>query len=132
MVAADSEIDVSPANAGAEISPHIYGHFIEHLGGVIYDGIQVGKNSRIPHISGIRKQFVDDMNQLRAPNIRWPGGCFADDYRWRDGIGPVDKRPRTASYWGAQMPPELHGAEPNLFGTHEFMQLCRLTGAAPY
>jgi alpha-L-arabinofuranosidase len=130
--AADLELELSPAESGPEISPHIYGHFIEHLGGVIYDGIWVGKGSKIPNVDGIRKQFADDMKQLAAPNIRWPGGCFADDYHWTNGIGPLDKRPRTATYWGAQMPPELHGAEPNLFGTHEFMQLCRLTGAAPY
>jgi alpha-L-arabinofuranosidase len=130
--AADLELELLPAESGPEISPHIYGHFIEHLGGVIYDGIWVGKGSKIPNVDGIRKQFVDDMKQLAAPNIRWPGGCFADDYHWTNGVGPMDKRPRTATYWGAQMPPELHGAEPNLFGTHEFMQLCRLTGAAPY
>jgi alpha-N-arabinofuranosidase len=130
--AADLELELSPAEAGAEISPHIYGHFIEHLGGVIYDGIWVGKDSRVPNVGGIRKQFADDMKQIGAPNIRWPGGCFADGYHWRDGIGSGEKRPRTATYWGSQMPPELHGAEPNTFGTHEFMQLCRLTGAAPY
>lgn len=130
--AADLELELSPAEAGAEISPHIYGHFIEHLGGVIYDGIWVGKDSRVPNVAGIRKQFAEDMKRIGAPNIRWPGGCFADGYHWREGIGSGDKRPRTATYWGSQMPPELHGAEPNLFGTHEFMQLCRLTGAAPY
>ncbi len=130
--AADFEIEVSPGEAGTEISPNIYGHFIEHLGGVIYDGIWVGKNSKVPNVAGIRKQFASDMKQIAAPAIRWPGGCFADDYHWRDGIGSGDGRPRTATYWGTRMPPELHGAEPNLFGTHEFMQLCRLTGAAPY
>jgi alpha-N-arabinofuranosidase len=129
--AADVELEVAPAEAAAEISPHIYGHFIEHLGGVIYDGIWVGRGSKVPNVAGIRKQFADDMKRIAAPNIRWPGGCFADGYHWREGIGP-GKRPRTATYWGSQMPPELHGAEPNLFGTHEFMQLCRLTGAAPY
>jgi alpha-N-arabinofuranosidase len=130
--AADLEVTLSPADAGAEISPHLYGHFIEHLGGVIYDGIWVGKASKVANVGGIRKQFADDMKAIGAPNIRWPGGCFADSYHWRDGIGSGDKRPRTATYWGNQMPPELHGAEPSLFGTHEFMQLCRLTGAAPY
>jgi len=96
------------------------------------DGIWVGTSSNIPNVAGIRKQFVADMQQIGAPNLRWPGGCFADGYHWRDGIGSPDQRPRTATFWGAQMPPELHGAEPNQFGTHEFMQLCRLTGAAPY
>jgi alpha-N-arabinofuranosidase len=130
--AADLELEVSPAEAGVEISAHLYGHFIEHLGGVIYDGIWVGKDSKVPNTGGIRKQFAADMKQIGAPNIRWPGGCFADGYHWREGVGPGQQRPRTATYWGSQMPPELHGAEPNLFGTHEFMQLCRLTGAAPY
>ncbi|GAC1660876.1 MAG: alpha-L-arabinofuranosidase C-terminal domain-containing protein [Candidatus Acidiferrum sp.] len=129
--AADVEIELSPAEAGAEISPNIYGHFIEHLGGVIYDGIWVGKNSKIANVGGIRKQFVDDMKQIGAPAIRWPGGCFADSYHWRDGMGSADKRPRTANFWN-EMPPELHGAEPNSFGTHEFMQTCRLSGATPY
>lgn len=132
VFAADLELELSPAEAGAVISPHLYGHFIEHLGGVIYDGIWVGKGSKTPNIGGIRQQFVADMKQLGAPNLRWPGGCFADEYHWRDGVGSADKRPRTATYWGKQLPPELHGAEPNLFGTHEFMQLCQLTGAAPY
>lgn len=130
--AADLDLSVLADQPGAEISPHLYGHFIEHLGGVIYDGIWVGRNSKIPNVGGIRKSFADDMKQLAAPNIRWPGGCFADSYHWRDGIGAPARRPRTASYWGDQMPPELKGAEPNTFGTHEFMQLCRLTGASPY
>lgn len=131
-VAADAEVEVSPERQGAEISPHIYGHFIEHLGGVIYDGIWVGRDSKIPNVAGIRKQFTDDMKRIGAPNLRWPGGCFADGYHWRDGIGPAAKRPRTSTYWGSQLPPLLKGAEPNWFGTHEFMNLCRQTGAAPY
>src|ERR1035438_2188580 len=85
--AADAEIDVSPQAAGPLISPHIYGHFIEHLGAVIYDGIWVGRDSKIPNLDGIRRQFVDDMKRIGAPNYRWPGGCFADGYHWRDGIG---------------------------------------------
>ena len=83
---ADVEIVVSPGEPGGLISPHIYGHFIEHLGGVIYDGVWVGPDSRIPNVKGIRKQFVDDMKRIGAPNLRWPGGCFADGYHWRDGI----------------------------------------------
>ncbi len=130
--AADLNLYVVADQPGAEISPHLYGHFIEHLGGVIYDGVWVGSNSTIPNIGGIRKSFVDDMKRLAAPNIRWPGGCFADSYHWRDGVGPAAQRPRTATYWGDQMPPELQGAEPNTFGTHEFMRLCRLVGASPY
>src|SRR5690349_6882193 len=79
--AADAEIEVALADSGPEISPHIYGHFIEHLGGVIYDGIWVGKNSKIRNIEGFRSRFVEDMKSLGAPNIRWPGGCFADSYQ---------------------------------------------------
>ena len=85
--AADAEIEINPSQPGRQINPHIYGHFIEHLGGVIYDGIWVGRNSKIPNVDGIRKQFVDDMKRIGAPNLRWPGGCFADGYHWRDGIG---------------------------------------------
>ena len=131
-LAADAEIEITPQEHGPEISRHIYGHFIEHLGGVIYDGIWVGRNSRIANIGGIRKQFVDDMKRIGAPNYRWPGGCFADGYHWRDGIGTTAKRPRTYNYWQASMPPGLDHTETNEFGIHEFMQLCRLTGAEPY
>ena len=128
--ATDAEIEITPQPPGPEISPNLYGHFIEHLGGVIYDGVWVGPNSKIPNINGIRKQFVDDMKHLRAPNLRWPGGCFADGYHWRDGIGA--HRPRTYNYWQASMPAGYDHTEPNAFGIHEFMQLCRLTGAEPY
>jgi alpha-N-arabinofuranosidase len=130
--AADADIEITPQSAGPEISPHIYGQFIEHLGGVIYDGIWVGRNSKIPNIDGIRKQFVDDMKRIGAPNFRWPGGCFADGYHWRDGIGAAGKRPRTYNYWQASMPPGLDHTETNEFGIHEFIRLCRLTGAEPY
>src|SRR3989442_427279 len=85
LPAADAEIEIDPSQPGPQINPHIYGHFIEHLGGVVYDGIWVGRNSRIPNVDGIRKQFVDDMKRIGAPNLRWPGGCFADGYHWRVG-----------------------------------------------
>ena len=114
------------------INPHIYGHFIEHLGGVIYDGIWVGRDSKIPNLGGLRKQFVDDMKRIGAPNLRWPGGCFADGYHWRDGIGAAARRPRTYNYWEHRMPPGRHATESNAFGIHEFMRLCRLVGAEPY
>jgi len=130
--AASATIEIAVDRPGAEISPHLYGQFIEHLGGVIYDGIWVGKNSKIANVAGIRKQFVDDMKRIAAPNFRWPGGCFADGYHWRDGIGDSAKRPRTYNYWQASMPRGLDHTEPNEFGIHEFMNLCRLTGAAPY
>jgi alpha-L-arabinofuranosidase len=78
LAAADAVIEIDPSSPGPRISPHIYGHFIEHLGGVIYDGIWVGRASKVPNVDGIRKQFIDDMKRLGAPNLRWPGGCFAD------------------------------------------------------
>jgi alpha-N-arabinofuranosidase len=131
LQAAEALVDVNPSQAGPVISSHLYGHFIEHLGGVIYDGIWVGPDSAIPNIGGIRKQFVDDMKRIGAPNLRWPGGCFADGYHWRDGIG-TGKRPRTYNYWENRMPSRLHAVEPNQFGFHEFMRLCRLVGAEPY
>ncbi len=129
--AADAEIEISPQAAGPQISPHIYGHFIEHLGAVIYDGIWVGRNSKIPNLDGIRRRFVEDMKRIGAPNYRWPGGCFADGYHWRDGIGRA-ARPRTYNYWQRSMPPGLDHTETNDFGIHEFIRLCRLTGADPY
>ncbi len=78
--AADLEIVLDPSRPGPEIKRNLYGHFIEHLGGVIYDGIWVGRDSKIPNIGGMRTQFVDDMKRLGAPVLRWPGGCFADGY----------------------------------------------------
>jgi len=129
-LAADAGIELTLGELGAVISPHLYGHFIEHLGGVIYDGVWVGRNSKIPNIDGIRKQFVDDMKRLGAPNLRWPGGCFADGYHWRDGIGKT--RPRTYNFWQSRMPKGLDATETNQFGIHEFMNLCRLIGAEPY
>jgi alpha-N-arabinofuranosidase len=130
--AADAEIELTPGKPGPRINPHLYGHFIEHLGGVIYDGIWVGRGSKIPNIEGIRKQFVDDMKRIGAPNLRWPGGCFADGYHWRDGIGDPQRRPRTYNFWEARMPKGVHADENNHFGIHEFMRLCRLVGAEPY
>src|SRR5215471_21206215 len=128
--AADAEIELTLGEPGAVISPHIYGHFIEHLGGVIYDGVWVGRNSKIPNIGGIRKQFIDDLARIGVPNFRWPGGCFADGYHWRDGIGT--RRPRTYNYWQASAPEGVDLTESNNFGIHEFMHLCRATGAQPY
>jgi alpha-N-arabinofuranosidase len=130
--AADAEVELSPQASSPVISPHIYGHFIEHLGAVIYDGIWVGLNSKIPNTGGIRRQFIDDMKRIGAPNLRWPGGCFADGYHWRDGIGAAAKRPRTYNFWQQRMPEGLDHTETNEFGVHEFMRLCRLVGAEPY
>lgn len=108
------------------ISPYLHGQFAEHLGGCIYPGIWVGENSSIPNLNGIRRDVVDALRPLQIPVLRWPGGCFADAYHWRDGIGPREKRPLRLNYhWG--MAPE-----PNHFGTHEFIEFCRLIGAEPY
>ena len=107
------------------INPNIYGHFTEHIGGCIYDGIWVGKDSKTPNIDGIRKDLVDYMKRISPPVIRWPGGCFADKYHWMDGIGPADQRPKRYGRWSDV-------TEPNTFGTHEFIRFCRLVGAEPY
>jgi len=107
------------------INPDIYGHFIEHLGRCIYDGIWVGEKSAIPNTRGIRNDMVGAVRRMGAAVIRWPGGCFADDYHWEDGIGPRERRPRRLNlHWG--------GVESNEFGTHEFVDFCRQAGAAPY
>jgi alpha-N-arabinofuranosidase len=132
ITAADAEIEIDPDRPGPVINPHIYGHFIEHLGGVIYDGIWVGRNSRIANVGGMRKQFIEDMKRIGAPNLRWPGGCFADGYHWRDGIGPAARRPRTYNFWEHRAPSGRHATETNQFGVHEFIRLCRLIGAEPY
>ena len=108
------------------ISRHIYGHFSEHLGRCIYDGFWVGEDSRIPNTRGIRDDLVEALRAIRIPNLRWPGGCFADEYHWMDGIGPREKRPKGINtHWGGV-------TENNHFGTHEFMDLCEQLGCEPY
>jgi alpha-N-arabinofuranosidase len=117
------------------ISPEIYGHFVENLSGVVYDGVWVGEDSKIPNINGIRKRLVDEMRKIKPAIVRFPGGCFADSYDWRDGIGPVDKRPRRTNFWfGGEKPgaPDAHRYDPNRFGTNEFVEFCRLIGGQPY
>jgi alpha-N-arabinofuranosidase len=121
---AAATISVRPDHRVGTINPCIYGHFVEHLGGVIYDGVWVGTNSNVPNIGGIRKDMVDYMRRINPPVIRWPGGCFADVYHWKDGIGAPDTRPKRYGRW-----PDV--AEPNQFGTHEFIRFCRLVGAEP-
>jgi len=117
------------------ISPGIYGHFAENLSGVIYDGVWVGEHSKVPNVGGIRKELVEEMRKINPPIVRFPGGCFADSYDWRDGIGPADKRPRRTNFWSSSEPasaPDTHRYDANQFGTNEFMQFCRLIGAQPY
>lgn len=135
---ADARIEILLDEPQAVISPNIYGHFTEHIGGVIYDGVWVGKNSKIPNQNGIRSAIVERLRQIKAPVIRWPGGCFADSYDWRDGIGPANERPTRTSYWETEPDAaRLHEKgpqifEPNAFGTNEFVEFCRLSGAEPY
>jgi alpha-N-arabinofuranosidase len=108
------------------ISRHIYGNFSEHLGHCIYGGIWVGENSQIPNTRGIRNDVVAALKRLNLPNLRWPGGCFADEYHWMDGIGPRENRPRMVNtHWGGVV-------EDNSFGTHEFLDLCEQIGTEPY
>jgi alpha-N-arabinofuranosidase len=131
----DARIEVLLDEPLGTISPNIYGHFTENLSGVIYDGIWVGEDSKVPHVKGIRKELVDEMRKIKPPIVRFPGGCFADSYDWRDGIGPVDKRPRRTNFWtGGEnaAAPATHRYDPNRFGTNEFVQFCRLIGGQPY
>lgn len=131
----DAQITVLIDEPLGTISPNIYGHFTENLSGVIYDGIWVGENSPVANINGIRKELVEEMRKIQPPIVRFPGGCFADSYDWRDGVGPVDKRPRRTNFWaGGETPaaPAAHRYDPNRFGTNEFAEFCRLLGAQPY
>lgn len=109
-----------------KIDKNIYGNFAEHLGRCIYGGFWVGKDSEIPNVNGIRKDVVDALKELKLPVLRWPGGCFADEYHWKDGIGPAESRPKMINvHWGGVI-------ENNHFGTHEFFELCEMLGAEPY
>lgn len=130
-------IEILPDEPIGTISPDIYGHFTEHIGGVIYDGIWVGEHSKVPNVHGIRKALVEHMRRIKPAVVRWPGGCFADSYDWRDGIGPRAKRPRRTNFWinepflqkAPNGPPKY---DPNQFGTNEFAHFCQLIGAQPY
>jgi alpha-N-arabinofuranosidase len=111
---------------GGRIDRHIYGHFAEHLGRCVYDGLWVGEDSPISNVGGVRTDVVEALRRIKIPNLRWPGGCFADDYHWRDGIGPAEDRPRTINmHWGDVI-------DTNAFGTHEFLNLCELLDCEPY
>lgn len=121
---ATATIHVSQGNQ--KIYKEIYGQFAEHLGSCIYGGLWVGENSQIPNINGYRKDVFDALKALQIPVLRWPGGCFADEYHWMDGIGPKDKRPKMQNNnWGGTI-------EDNSFGTHEFLNLCEMLGCEPY
>jgi alpha-N-arabinofuranosidase len=119
-------IELHPEQARQTIGKHIYGHFSEHLGHCIYGGYWVGEDSPIPNTRGIRNDVVKALRDIRIPNLRWPGGCFADEYHWMDGIGPRNQRPKMVNtHWGGV-------TEDNSFGTHEFLDLCEQLGCEPY
>ncbi len=110
----------------SHIRPEIYGHFSEHLGRCIYEGIYVGENSDIPNVNGMRTDVVEALKEMKIPVLRWPGGCFADEYHWKDGIGPKEGRKKMINtHWGGVV-------EDNSFGTHEFFELCRQLGCKTY
>ena len=108
------------------INKNIYGHFAEHLGRGIYEGLWVGEDSSIPNTNGVRNDVLEALKNIKVPVLRWPGGCFADEYHWKDGIGPREKRKRMVNtHWGGVV-------ENNHFGTHEFMMLCDMLETEPY
>ncbi|HEY6456667.1 MAG TPA: alpha-L-arabinofuranosidase C-terminal domain-containing protein [Steroidobacteraceae bacterium] len=120
------ELSVDSAHPGATIDRNIFGQFAEHLGNGIYGGIWVGKDSTIPNVRGIRSDVVAALRALHVPNVRWPGGCFADEYHWRDGIGPAENRRSTVNAnWGGSI-------EPNSFGTDEYMDFISQIGSEAY
>ena len=125
-MANSAQVTVRADQPSHPIPRHLYGQFAEHLGHLIYGGFWVGTDSDIPNTRGIRNDVVAALRNLNIPNLRWPGGCFADEYHWRDGVGPREKRPkRVNSLWGGV-------TEPNAFGTHEFLDLCDMLGCEPY
>lgn len=125
-MAQNATITVHPQDGKEIIPKEIYGQFAEHLGRCIYGGLWVGKDSKIPNVEGYRKDVFEAIKALEVPVMRWPGGCFADEYHWMDGIGDLSERPRMVNTnWGGTV-------EDNSFGTHEFLNLCELLGCEPY
>lgn len=117
---------INVANKKSKINKEIYGHFSEHLGRCIYEGLYVGEKSEIPNKNGLRTDVIHALKEIKIPMLRWPGGCFADEYHWMDGIGPKEKRKKMINtHWGGVV-------EDNSFGTHEFMELCEQIGCEPY
>src|SRR5436190_4706105 len=124
---AQNKIILHADKAKDTISKNIYGHFAEHLGHGIYGGFYVGENNKkIPNKNGVRIDVIEALRKLKIPVLRWPGGCFADTYHWKDGIGPKDKRPSMVNVWWGGV------TEDNSFGTHDFLNMCELLGAQPY
>src|SRR5215213_1473313 len=119
-------LSLNTAAAKTVIDRNIQGHFSEHLGRCIYDGFWVSDTLKVAKKDRIRLDVVEALKKIQIPNLRWPGGCFADEYHWRDGIGPRDKRPKMINTnWGGVV-------EDNSFGTHEFLELCSLLKTEPY
>jgi len=121
------KLSINPFEKIGHINPELQGHFSEHLGRCIYEGVYVGENNdKIPHVNGMRSDVVEALREIRIPVLRWPGGCFADEYHWRDGIGPKESRKKMVNTnWGGVV-------EDNSFGTHEYMELCRQLGCKTY
>ena len=117
---------INEKNRKGHIEPEIYGHFSEHLGRCIYEGIYVGEDSPIPNKNGMRTDVVEALKEIKVPVLRWPGGCFADEYHWKDGIGPKESRKKMINtHWGGV-------TEDNSFGTHEYFELCDQLGCKTY
>jgi alpha-N-arabinofuranosidase len=124
---AQTKIILDTDLAKTKINKHIYGHFAEHLGRGIYGGVYVGEgNTKIANTAGVRNDIIEALKALKVPNMRWPGGCFADAYQWKDGIGPKKDRPSMINAWWGGV------KEDNSFGTHDFLDLCERIGAEPY
>ncbi len=121
-----NKITINANRQKGTINKNIYGHFSEHLGRCIYQGLFVGKDSPIPNKNGMRTDVVEALKNIHVPLLRWPGGCFADEYHWEDGVGPMENRKRMVNTnWGGVV-------EDNSFGTHEFLELCEQIGCEPY
>lgn len=121
-----SQLTIQAYQAGPVINPNIYGQFSEHLGHCIYGGLWVGTDSTVPNTNGYNTAVLEALKNLHVPILRWPGGCFADEYHWKDGIGPMEKRPSMYnSHWGGVV-------ENNHFGTNEFLNMCEMLGIEPY
>ena len=126
MAQEEAHLSIDASKTGARIDRHIFGQFAEDLGHGVNEGIWVGPDSKIPNTRGIRNDVVAALRELKVPDVRWPGGCYADEYHWRNGIGPADKRTATLnSVWGGVI-------EPNTFGTHEFMDFLDQIGSEAY
>ncbi|HSC52422.1 MAG TPA: alpha-L-arabinofuranosidase C-terminal domain-containing protein [Phnomibacter sp.] len=122
-----NSITLNADSGKTKINKHIYGHFAEHLGTCIYGGFYVGDTNKvIPNTAGVRNDIIEALKKLKVPNLRWPGGCFADTYHWKDGVGPKAQRPSIVNHWWGGV------TEDNSFGTHDFLNMCELIGAQPY